>query len=66
MEIGVLTFFKEILCIYFLERGERREKEGEKHQCARDTSVASHTPPAGDLARNPGMCPDWESNLTGS
>ena len=24
--------------------------------------VASHTPPAGDLAGNPGMCPDWESN----
>ena len=24
--------------------------------------VASHTPPTGDLACNPGMCPDWESN----
>ena len=24
--------------------------------------VASHTPPAGDLAHNSGMCPDWESN----
>ena len=24
--------------------------------------VASHTPSSGDLARNPGMCPDWESN----
>ena len=22
----------------------------------------SHTPPTGDLAHNPGMCPDWESN----
>ena len=22
--------------------------------------VASHTSPAGDLAPNPGMCPDWE------
>ena len=22
----------------------------------------SHTPPTGDLACNPGMCPDWESN----
>ena len=29
----------------------------EKHQCV----VASHMPPTGDLARNPGMCPDWES-----
>ena len=25
--------------------------------------VASHRPPTGDLAHNPGMCPDWESNL---
>ena len=32
--------------------------EGKKHQCM----VASHAPPSGDLAHNPGMCPDWESN----
>ena len=25
--------------------------------------VASHAPPTGDLAHNPGMCPDWEWNL---
>ena len=25
--------------------------------------VASHVTPTGDLARNPGMCLDWESNL---
>ena len=24
--------------------------------------VASQAPPTGDLARNPGMWPDWESN----
>ena len=24
--------------------------------------VAFRTPPTGDLACNPGMCPDWESN----
>ena len=24
--------------------------------------VASHAPPTGDPAHNPGMCPDWESN----
>ena len=42
----------------FSERGEGREKEGEKPQCV----VASCTPPTGDLAHNPGMCPDWESN----
>ena len=33
------------------------EREGEKHQL-----VASHTPPTGDLAHNPGMCPDQELN----
>ena len=32
--------------------------QGEKGQCV----VASRTPPTGDLACNPGMCPDWESN----
>ena len=34
------------------------EREVEKHQCV----VASHGPAAGDLAHNPGMCPNWESN----
>ena len=29
-----------------------------KHQCV----IASHVPPTGDLARYPGMCPDWELN----
>ena len=24
--------------------------------------VAPHVPLSGDLADNPGMCPDWESN----
>ena len=24
--------------------------------------VGSHVHPTGDLAHNPGMCPDWESN----
>ena len=42
----------------FLERGEGTEKEGEKHQCV----VASCVPPIGDLAHNPDMYPDWESN----
>ena len=42
----------------FLEMGKEGEREGEKDQCV----VASHTPPTGDLAHNPGMCPDWESN----
>ena len=48
-----------MLFIYlFKEKGREREREGEKHRCV----VASFTPPTGDLAGNPGICPDWESN----
>ena len=52
-------FFKDIiyLLIYFRER-EREGERGEKHHCM----VASPAPPTGDLACNPGMCPDWEPN----
>ena len=42
----------------FRQRGSEGEREGDKHQCV----VASHLAPTGDLACNPGMCPDWESN----
>ena len=49
-------FFKRFYL--FLERGEGREREGERHQCA----VVSLMPPTGVLARNPGKCSDWESN----
>ena len=52
-----ITFFFKIYFI-FREREREGEREGEKHQCV----VASHEPPTGDLACNPGMCPDWESN----
>ena len=38
--------------------GMEGEREGEKQQCV----VAFRSPPTGDLARNPGMCPDWELN----
>ena len=34
------------------------ERKGEKHQCV----VASRMSSTGDLAHNPGMCPDWELN----
>ena len=51
--------FKKDFIYSFLERkGGRKKREGEKHQCV----VASQTPPTGDLAHNPGMCLDWESN----
>ena len=42
----------------FRERGREREGEGEKQQCV----VAFSTPLTEDQARNPGICPDWESN----
>ena len=50
-------FFKGFI-YSFLEREREGEREGEKHQCV----VASHASPTGDLACNPGMCPDWDSN----
>ena len=50
------NIFKDLFI--FRERGREGEREGEKRQCV----VASHTPLPGDLAHNPGMCPDWESN----
>ena len=50
-------FLKDFIYL-FLEGGKGEIKRG------RETSmcVASHTPLTGDLACNPGMCPDWESN----
>ena len=49
---------KIIYLLIFREKGREREREGEKYQCV----VACHTPPPVDLACNPSMCPDWESN----
>ena len=54
--LRILFFFLRFYLFIFREMGKEGE-EGEKHQCV----VASRTPPTGDLARNPGMCPDWES-----
>ena len=51
------VFKKDVLSL-LLERGREGEREGEKHQCV----VTSHVFPTGDLAYNPGMCPDGESN----
>ena len=55
--MGFFFVFFKILFI-FREKGREGEREGEQHHCV----VASHMPPAGDPACNPGMCPDWESN----
>ena len=51
------TILFKILFI-FRYMGREGEREAEKHQCV----VASREPPTGDLACNPGLCPDWESN----
>ena len=53
----VCIYFKDFIYL-FLERGREEEREGEEYQGV----VASHMAPTGDLAHNPGMCPDWESN----
>ena len=44
------------LLTYLREWGREGEREGEIHQGV----VASLMPPTGDLAPNPGMCPDWD------
>ena len=52
-------FLKRFYLFIFIKRRREGEREGEKHQCV----VASHTPLTGNLACNPGMCPDWVLNL---
>ena len=49
---GAYYYFLKYVIYLLLERGEGREKEGEKHQCV----VASCMPPTGDMALYPGMC----------
>ena len=49
-------FFLRFYFFIFRERRREGEREGEKHPCV----VDSHAPPTGDLAGNPGMCPDWD------
>ena len=51
-------FFLRLYLFIFRERGREGEREGVKHQCL----VASSIPHTRDMACNPGMCPDWESN----
>ena len=51
-------FLKRFYSFIFRERGREGEREGEKQQCV----GASHMTLTGDLAHNPGMCPDWELN----
>ena len=59
----VFLFFKTL----FIFRERVREEERKTSKCERYIEihqlVASHMPPPGDLASNPGMSPDRESNL---
>ena len=55
---GFCFVFFFLIFLEFIFREREGEREGEKHQCV----IASRVPPTGDLAHNPGMCPDCESN----
>ena len=57
--ISSSQFLKRLYLFIFRERRKEGDREGEKYQYV----VASYMTPTGDLACNPGMCPDWESNL---
>ena len=52
-----LSFLKRFYFIYLQTEGKGGRKRG------RETSVwLPRVPPTGDMACNPGMCPDWEFN----
>ena len=57
------NFFLKIFYL-FIFRGGMREKDSERHISIQEEywSIASHMPPTGGLAHNPGMCPAWELN----
>ena len=59
----IILFFKDFIHL-LLERGEGREKGRRRNIEVQEIhqSFASTTPQTEDLACNPGMCPDWESN----
>ena len=53
-----IDYFKKDFIYLFLKRGEGREKERERNI---NVWLPLERPLTGDLAHNPGMCPDWES-----
>ena len=56
--------FLKILFIYFQREGKKREGEGEKHRCARETWISClRAAPNPGPGLNPGMCSDQELNL---
>ena len=59
MKSTIFFFFLRFYLFIYLERGEGREKVRERNI---NVWLPLTWPPTGDLACNPGMCPDWESN----
>ena len=59
LQIYFLFFIFQIFYLLFSEKGEGRKKERERNIDVQEKYqlVASHTPPVGNLAHNPGMCP---------
>ena len=55
--IVIDCFFKKRFCLFIFREKERNINVWEVHHL-----VASHIPSTGQLAHNPGMCPDWELN----
>ena len=58
--LGLKPSFFFFFLILFIFRGMAREGERERNNNVQEIYrlVASHVPPTGDLACNPGMCPD--------
>ena len=62
MSILPQFIFLRFYLFTFRERGWEGEREGAKHPCVREMrSVASDTPPLGDLVQRR-RAPDWELN----
>ena len=51
-----LKIFYLFIYLFIVGGGRKRERNSNQYV------VASCVPPPGNLAWNPGMCPDWESN----
>ena len=58
LKIYLFLFIKIFYLFTFRGRGREGEREEVEHQCM----FAYSTPHTGDMACNPGMCPDWELN----
>ena len=58
LHMTMLSLFFLRFYLFILEREEGKEKERERNI---NVWLPSTCPLTGDLACNPGMCPDWES-----